>query len=452
MGYSYDEDFMKRTMDRATDEGWSNESTAKVQSMIEDGTYLPGKESGEDSTKGSLTSIAGAVSPLVPAVNAKGKAEKAQNDYKDWRQTSLDDLKMTKDDIAGRSFSYDYMSDPLYQMYREQYMADGQRAMKDAMAESAILTGGYGNSWAQSAGQQAYDYYMSKLNDIIPELRAAAYSEWRDDLEDDVWAYNESVSAFEEEDEQKRSELDELWGDYDEIVAGNEAYLAQVAADKEAEAEAARGRAAFEAELIEQGISNPTLLGLYIAANEDFAGLGEEEIQSIIDDVTQKVASMPKQTVEKEMPDGKLMEEAAELYFAKGYDGIIEWASKYPEYDAGAAFDHAVTKYGDKWDVDEDADGNITTKEKKLKDRTWTETDDGGWNWFGGLDNNAWVEDQYGNEFSLGDLAKALHEEGAFETVDDAKDWIIEQGYGKGSWGIWDTDGDKEDEEDKEKK
>ena len=403
----------------------------------------------DDGSKGFWTRTADIAAPVVgastPAVNAKTKATDAENALKEWYDTTLNDLKITKDDIAGREFSYNYMSDPLYQMYREQYTADGQRAMKDAMAESAILTGGYGKSWAQSAGQQAFDYYMGKLNAIIPELRAAAYSEWRDDLEDDMWAYNEGVNTFNTEYDQKRSEVDELWDAYDEIVAGNTAAT-----------EAERGRASAVAGFIEQGISDPDLLRLRIAADENFAGLGEEEIQSIIDDVTQKVASMPQnleeKTEEKEMPGGKLMEEAAELYFAKGYDGIIEWASKYPEYDAGAAFDHAVTKYGDKWDVDEDADGNITTKEKKLKDRTWTETDDGGWNWFGGLDNNARVEDQYGNEFSLGDLAKDLHKEGAFETVDDAKDWLIEQGYGKGSWGIWDTDGDKEDEEDKEKK
>lgn len=439
MGYSYDEDFMKRTMDRATDEGWSNESTAKVQSMIEDGTYLPGKESGEDSTKGSLTSIAGAVSPLVPAVNAKGKAEKAQNDYKDWRQTSLDDLKMTKDDIAGRSFSYDYMSDPLYQMYREQYMADGQRAMKDAMAESAILTGGYGNSWAQSAGQQAYDYYMSKLNDIIPELRAAAYSEWRDDLEDDVWAYNESVSAFEEEDEQKRSELDELWGDYDEIVAGNEAYLAQVAADKEAEAEAARGRAAFEAELIEQGISNPTLLGLYIAANEDFAGLGEEEIQSIIDRVTKEAKGVsqdePINDLDKMTPE--LLAEAKRIYDEEGLDALLQYRDElaFMGYDSEALEDTITTQYVDENKSPKEGGTKAKTSNEvfdaigEIQNRKYTLKDKGGKNWFGGVDWNEKYAytDEKGKEVIQ--TAQEIINElvGAGLSKEEAKKWVVKQ-------------------------
>lgn len=36
--------------------------------------------------------------------------------------------------------------------------------------------------------------------------------------------------------------------------------------------------------------------------------------------------------------------------------------------------------------------------------RTWTIIDDGGVNWFGGVDNNAIVKDQYENEYTLGEL------------------------------------------------
>ena len=47
--------------------------------------------------------------------------------------------------------------------------------MQDAMAKSAALTGGFGNSYAQQAGQQAYQNYMEQLYDQLPELRNAAY-------------------------------------------------------------------------------------------------------------------------------------------------------------------------------------------------------------------------------------------------------------------------------------
>lgn len=43
-------------------------------------------------------------------------------------------------------------------------------AMMDTLGQAAALTGGYGSSYAQSAGQQAYQSYLQGLNDKIPEL------------------------------------------------------------------------------------------------------------------------------------------------------------------------------------------------------------------------------------------------------------------------------------------
>ena len=67
-------------------------------------------------------------------------------------------------------FSYDAASDPLYQIYREQHANLGNLAMQDTMGQAAALTGGYGNSWAQTVGQQAYNSYMKEAAAKIPEL------------------------------------------------------------------------------------------------------------------------------------------------------------------------------------------------------------------------------------------------------------------------------------------
>ncbi|MBO5501092.1 MAG: hypothetical protein J6K73_04950 [Clostridia bacterium] len=86
------------------------------------------------------------------------------------------------DSIMNRGkFTYDYSADPLYQQYAQQYQRGGQLAMKDAMAESAALTGGYGNSYAQQVGQQTYQRYMENLNAVIPQLRQAAYEMYQDE-------------------------------------------------------------------------------------------------------------------------------------------------------------------------------------------------------------------------------------------------------------------------------
>lgn len=75
-------------------------------------------------------------------------------------------------------FSYDVDSDPLYQQYRAQYTREGDRAMRDAMGQAAAMTGGYGSSYATTAATQANDYYMSQLNDRIPELEQLAYAKY----------------------------------------------------------------------------------------------------------------------------------------------------------------------------------------------------------------------------------------------------------------------------------
>lgn len=86
------------------------------------------------------------------------------------------------DNILNREkFSYDYAADPMYQQYAQQYQRGGQLAMKNAMAESAALTGGYGNTYAQQVGQQTYQQYMENLAGKIPELHAAAYNMYQDE-------------------------------------------------------------------------------------------------------------------------------------------------------------------------------------------------------------------------------------------------------------------------------
>ena len=72
--------------------------------------------------------------------------------------------------LNGEKFSYDLNEDPFYQQYKDQYMALGQLASMDAMGQAAALTGGYGNSYAQGVGQQAYQSYLQKLNEVVPEL------------------------------------------------------------------------------------------------------------------------------------------------------------------------------------------------------------------------------------------------------------------------------------------
>lgn len=81
-------------------------------------------------------------------------------------------------------FSYDLNSDALYQQYKDQYMHQGKLAMEDTMGQAAAMTGGYGNSYASTVGNQAYQSYLGKLNDVIPELYQLAYNKYNQDGQD----------------------------------------------------------------------------------------------------------------------------------------------------------------------------------------------------------------------------------------------------------------------------
>ena len=75
-------------------------------------------------------------------------------------------------------FSYDLSADARYQQYKDQYVQQGQLAMMDTMGRAAALTGGYGNTYGQQAGQQAYHGYLQQLNDVVPELYQQAYEQY----------------------------------------------------------------------------------------------------------------------------------------------------------------------------------------------------------------------------------------------------------------------------------
>lgn len=88
------------------------------------------------------------------------------------------------DDIIGRilnreAFNYDFNEDALYKQYAEQYMRGGKLAMQDTMGQAAAMTGGYGNSYASTAGNQAYQEYLSQLNAVIPELYGMALDRYQ---------------------------------------------------------------------------------------------------------------------------------------------------------------------------------------------------------------------------------------------------------------------------------
>lgn len=164
---------------------------------------------------------------LSAAVNAAQSALASAQQAKPAAYSSRWDEEL--DEIYGqitgrRAFSYDMGTDPVYQQYRDQYQRLGRTAMQDTMGRAAALTGGYGSSYAQQAGQQAYSAYLQQLNEVVPELYTQAreqydregtalyeqysllrgreesdYARYRDEMEDYYTQLADARSAYESE-------------------------------------------------------------------------------------------------------------------------------------------------------------------------------------------------------------------------------------------------------------
>ena len=368
---------------------------------------------------------------------------------------AVNDLETEYEKVLNDEFEYNAMCDPLFQQYAAQYMQEGQMAMKNAIAESSILTGGYGNSWAMSAGAQAFNSQMDTLYGLIPELRAASYDEWATDKQIKLKSLSE--------------DLDEAGELADAANADYEAALA----DSRSEIIDYIAQGVMSGVITEDEI--PTILPLYDnefteeeinALTEDILGaveiykLKEAELNGIITNIKADIIKNPEHNTEEyitaelaknglnyedvkdslgigdayefyggKTPTGTMMDEAAELYYQYGMEGIDRWAAKYPDYSVEKAIDHVLMEHPDIWEVTENEDG-YSTSEKLLKDRVWTVTDNGGVNWFGGLDNNAYVKDQYNNEYKLKDLVDEMVKDGSFKTAEEAKKWLVDQKFG----------------------
>lgn len=181
--------------------------------------------------KQTQTQPAPATQPSVPAqtggqdavVAAQNLLSQQLGSYQSQYGSQIDSLIQQ---LQGQQpFTYDVNTDPLYLQLRDQWMRDGKLAMEDTMGQAAQLTGGYGNSYAQTAGQQVYNAHLQGVNEMIPQLKEAAradydaenaylmqqlgllmdqdsqdYSRWMDELErqryEQEWQYQQDRDAL----------------------------------------------------------------------------------------------------------------------------------------------------------------------------------------------------------------------------------------------------------------
>lgn len=126
-------------------------------------------------------------------------------------------------------FSYDVNGDALYQQYKDQYINQGRLAMMDTMGQAAAMTGGYGNSYAATVGNQAYQGYLQKLNEVVPDLYNMAYNMYLNEGEDLKYAYDVARDNY----NQAYTENQDSWGNYHNMINTANSILATESANEQ---------------------------------------------------------------------------------------------------------------------------------------------------------------------------------------------------------------------------
>lgn len=140
-------------------------------------------------------------------------AENAVKNYGDFTYKDQALLDATKNQLMNRDkFTYDLNGDALYQQYKDKYIQQGRMAMQDTIGQASAMTGGYGNSYAATAGNQAYQASLQNLNDIVPQLYQMAYDQYVQEGQE----LNNKYTLLAND----RSYEYGLWGDkYNQLVA-----------------------------------------------------------------------------------------------------------------------------------------------------------------------------------------------------------------------------------------
>lgn len=330
------------------------------------------------------------------AVKRAKEALEAHNATKpaDYTSNWQSQIDATLSQIQNRKpFTYDLNADALYQQYKDMATAQGSLAMMDTMGQAAALTGGYGSSYGQNVGQQAYNSYLQSLNDKVPELYQLALGRYNQEGED---LYNMYALLGDREANDYAK-----WQDLQNAYESERNYLTNLYDTErgydynkwQADQSQAQWQAEFDEAVRQYNDAR--------SASYSSGGGGGYVYSGGNDDVV--------------VGDTPVADEVSAA--------IREQAAAYSTNDDLAAFLDAKTVGGAITEAQADAlyAEFVRPDTLALSKRNWSVVDDGGINIFG-IDRNAQVKDQYNNVYRLDKLVGALEAEGMTKAA--AKEYV----------------------------
>lgn len=117
--------------------------------------------------------------------NSRKRKNAAEQEERAWNQNRpADYVNQQKDAMdavtgqVGSGFDWNTGSEA-YQQYRKLNAANAQGAAENAKANAALLSGGYGSSYADSVAQQGQRETMAGIDNALPSLRGQALTEYQ---------------------------------------------------------------------------------------------------------------------------------------------------------------------------------------------------------------------------------------------------------------------------------
>ena len=399
------------------------------------------------------------------------KIQSGRTSYTDQVQEMMDKI-MNRD-----KFSYDVDNDPLFQQALASAMNSGKQAMQDTIGQASALTGGYGSTYATSAGNQAYNSFIEDAYDNLPQyyqMALEAYQMEGDEMyrqfgvvsEMDDKEFNRNVAAYDATYQHRNQMYNEAYGQFRDEKSDafatanlqlnehgqrvNDAYNLYNAelnyADSMYEKEYTKwadevNMAWKETELLYDNAWKEKDMAFQDEWNQKTYDQNEDHFtrgQELTISENQKDRDWKTSEAEKErnFTASENAKNRAASTYRSGNGGKTSELDKIPSNIAAKA--KSITNNGERLEyiasmvdagyiTDEQADylmdTNNTPEQLPLNERTWKMTDDGGWNGGWGIDNNGKAKDQYGNEMSMQDIYEELK-----KTMgeDAAKKYVIE--------------------------
>ena len=358
-----------------------------------------------------------------------------------------DQVKDALDKIMNREkFTYDVDTDPLFQQALASAMNSGKQAMQDTIGQASALTGGYGSTYATSAGNQAYNSFIEDAYDNLPQyyqLAMEAYQMEGDEMyrqfgilsELDDKEYNRNVTAYDATYQHRNRLYDESYTQFRDgkTDAYNMANL-QIAEHGQLVSDAYNyysavsdyGNTLYEreygawADSVNQAMQYAQILNTDAWSEKNYNYKAEwdakmfdyqKDRDAVLDSQWEKNYLLDEKLTNAQIakmnssgsggsgggggsgsggktPTETQMSKALEAYNTGGTDAFNKYVNSIPDSVDKSAIVQYVANYG----------------ELPYSQRTYTVIDDGGINWGWGIDNNAKVKDEYGNEYTLKQL------------------------------------------------